>query len=564
MELSVYVDGQRRRDLHVEKWSLLPGPDFGAATVALAMPGRNRPDYRLEDLDALPSVGSRLQIRSPKPAGLMLFDGRVSKHVGRVGPDVEQLNVEAKDLLCTRLSKPVAGRWRVSGTSLIFVPDEKCVFNDDGDGMASPGMYVVHSRRCRVFQSAPGGGPWSVADVLSYLLAAHVPEDLVVPEPEEIQQTAGLVYPGRFSLTGLSVAQALAKAAGMGGLAVRGSIAFSRGTLSRGLVFYRPGRTGRQRVVCLQKHGQALDGRRSNLWKGTISLGRRPGRRGVLVLGDLKQYESTFELKRAWDPSLATYEHHSFVRSTAADWLAVKDVFRKWVLNEAGQYCAQPYDLSKFDFSTISGDFFLSVPRGFRPCLSVDSTGKSLGVFVELSYDSGSTWKHYGGPIRVSSEECTVHLTDDALPADYFQAALEQTLKVRLTATVDSDRRISAQADGDPNCGLELIEMPRAKWAKVHSGSIFYQSQSLPAPAERDDTGRLIQTASSLNLSQAGTVEADLVLAWLNPACNVGDIVDHIEGRQIDLAPFPGAAPHVQAVEHRCGQQWTTHLIVSG
>ena len=164
----------------------------------------------------------------------------------------------------------------------------------------------------------------------------------------------------------------------------------------------------------------------------------------------------------------------------------------------------------------------------------------------------------------MSAEECAVHLADDALPADYFQAALDHTARLRVTATVVSDRRIAAQVGGDTGCGLEIVEIPRARWAKVHSGSIFYQSGELPAPAERDDTIRLIQVANSLRQSQAGAMEAEVTLGWLDPNCRIGDIVERIEGRELELATFPGAAPHVQAIAHECGDEWTTTLTVSG
>jgi len=563
--LGVYVAGRRRRDLHVEAWSVLPAPDFGVAAIGLAMSSRHGCEHRLEDLAALPPVGSELQIRLLEPVPYAVFEGFVTKHIARIGPDVEGLGIEVEDNLRTRLSAPVTGRWQLSGASPTFVPNEKCIFNDELEGLASTVKYTVNSRPCRVFHPGPAGQLWSVADILGYLLAACVPEDVIVPQPEELERMAAALYPPRISLAGMAVGEAIAKVAGLGGLAARGGISFANGLVTRALVFYRPGRVGRRRRIGLQRYGQSLDTRRSNLWKAKVVFRRRPRRRGVLLIGDMKRYESTFELKRGWNANLESYEYSDFVRSTAPDWLAVKDVFRKWVLNESGQYCGDPYNFSTYEFSTVSDeDFFLATPRRFRPCLSLDSTGRSIGVVFEVSYDGGSNWRRYGGPIRISTEECAIYLGDDALPADYFQAAVAETIKARVTATVESDRRISAQVDGDPGCGLEVIEMSKARWAKVHSGSVFYQREDLPAPAERDDTQCLIRLARNISESAAGTVQAELTLGWLNPSCNVGDIVERIEGRDLGLVPFPGAAPHVRAVEHRCGEEWTTHLTVSG
>lgn len=551
--------------MHVESWNILPGPDFGNARVGLAMSSRDGLDHRLQDLAALPAIGSRLQIRLAGPRRRILFDGYVTKHIARAGPDIEQLDIEVEDTLSATLNMPVTGRWQVSGTSIVFVNNEKCIFNDEGEGLASFDKHLVNSRFCRVFQSAPAGQLWSIADILGYLLAAHVPADVEVPASEELENVAGGVYPRRTALTGLTLREAIAKVAGLGGLAIRGSVNSEKGAPERGLVFYRPGRIGRRRAVRLQRYGEKLDIRRSDLWKGRIAIQRRPARRGVLVLGDWKQYESTFELKRGWNLNLESYEYPSFTRSEASNWLALKEVFRKWVLNESGAYCGEPHSLGMFDFSGISGDdFFLSISRRFKPCRSIGPDGKSLGIVVEVSYDDGSNWKRYGGPVRVSTDECAIYLADDALPADYFQAALNHVAKLRVTATVVSDRRIGAQANGDAGCGLEIVEVPKARWAKVHTGSIFYQSQELPAPSERDDTIRLLQMANSLSESQAGAIEAELALGWLDPNWNVGDIVERIEGRELGLTPFPGAAPHVQAVAHQCGEEWRTRLTVSG
>ena len=53
-------------------------------------------------------------------------------------------------------------------------------------------------------------------------------------------------------------------------------------------------------------------------------------------------------------------------------------------------------------------------------------------------------------------------------------------------------------------------------------------------------------------------------LAMLDAGCNVGDLVPRVQGRGLDLAAMPGFIPHVVAVEHRGGEEWVTHLKVSG
>ncbi len=550
--------------MHVARWSILPGPDFARARIALAMTGPNRPAHRIEDIRTLPAVGSGLQIRLTGSRRSVVFDGYVSRHLAGVGPDEEHLAIEAEEVLAARLNRLITGRWQESGASAVFVPVGNCVFNADPEGLACEETYEIHSRFCRLFCSGTGGRLWSVADILNYLLATNVPADIGVSGQEEMACLAGAIYPPRLSLTGLPVCEAITRTAALAGFAIRsGSV---RGNGRTSLVFYRPGRTGRRRALRLQRAGETLDARRSNLWKGMITFNHRPSRRMVSVIGDLKRYESTFTLKKGWPVALESYHYRDFVRGEAADWPETADVFRKWVLNESGRYCDEPYNLERHDFSDVSSeDFILAENRLFRPCLSVASTGESLGIVVEVSYDDGTTWRRYGGAIRVAADECAIYLADDALPADYFQAvAIDETVKVRVTATVTSDRRINAEVSGDASCPAKIVQVPSAQWAKVHSDSIFYQCEDLPAPIERDDMDRLIQIAISLRESRSSAVEADLSLGRVDATCDVGDIIEQVEGRQLELTVFPGAVPHIRAVEHRCGEEWTTHLKVSG
>lgn len=70
--------------------------------------------------------------------------------------------------------------------------------------------------------------------------------------------------------------------------------------------------------------------------------------------GDFKIYEATFDLIKAWDPGLEQDNYESFSPSTNPNFCQVKDVYRKWCLNEAGQYSNSPYNQGDaFDFSQI-------------------------------------------------------------------------------------------------------------------------------------------------------------------------------------------------------------------
>jgi len=86
----------------------------------------------------------------------------------------------------------------------------------------------------------------------------------------------------------------------------------------------------------------------------------------------------------------------------------------------------------------------------------------------------------------------------------------------------------------------------------------------LGQPLEQDDTARLERIAEGLAKSQDFAVEADITLGWVEPTCRVGDVIERIEGREIELTRLPGWLPSITTIEHRCDENWSTHLKVSG
>lgn len=233
------------------------------------------------------------------------------------------------------------------------------------------------------------------------------------------------------------------------------------------------------------------------------------------------------------------------------------------MLNEAAQYSATPYGLAAFDLGTVHEDFLLRRPRRLEPCLSCDGLHRSQGILVELSTDAGATWRRYAGPVGVSKDEAAIALSDDALGAEYYQAVIAGAARLRVTATLSSDRRLRADLPGDAGTGTRIVQQPAAQFAQVLPGSVLYDPAH-PPPAQRDDSQRLAQLAGAYFASAAGGVEAELTLGWVDPFCRLGDRVDRIEGREMWLTGSPGGVPHIVAIEHLCQDEWTTRLTITG
>ena len=142
---------------------------------------------------------------------------------------------------------------------------------------------------------------------------------------------------------------------------------------------------------------------------------------------------------------------------------------------------------------------------------------------------------------------------------------MEDTLEVRVTATVEADARLTAEVQGDAGTICEIRDYSdRAAWRKVHSTSIFYGDPALGEPQERDDAEALQRLAVRCAEAAADAVEAELTLGWVATSYTVGDIVEAIDGRGLELAGNAECKPFVRSVAHDFGDGQRTTLIVSG
>lgn len=209
-------------------------------------------------------------------------------------------------------------------------------------------------------------------------------------------------------------------------------------------------------------------------------------------------------------------------------------MYRKWCLNEAGDYTGQPYNQGDaFDFSRVfeKGRFARS-RRRFWPALSADLQGKSLGYFLEVSYDSGANWWQYLYAFNNLLDECGIWLSSDQLDVDTWVASLKGLLKFRITASVTSDERLSATAADGPAGSMipvvdHLITLPRQfKYRKVSTQSIFYggTNEGLGVADEVDDAGALYEYIRHTAQGSAEVIEtADVQTPYLVFDYGLGD-----------------------------------------
>ncbi len=555
---AVYVDGKRERNLKVLTWEAMGPPVFGRVVVLLHRSAQPTRAVRMEHADELPPIGAAVLIR---PKGLheaIDFQGVVTAHRLELDADGEHLAVEVEHRLSQALSAAITTRWHLVDGGPEAVSNTRVRFNEDGLASAAPNQ--LGGRWARLFEASASARRWTVADALAYIIATAVPLNVRAPSLSQLQYLAGGIDPGTVEITGLTVAEALARVAARAGLEIR---ACRQGL---GVEVYRPGASGRSADVALQRAGGRFDPSHTNLWRGQVVIHRRPARRPVLALGAVKRYESTFTFARGWDPGLETARWRDFVRGHSPNWPLLADVYRKWVFNEHGWYCVAPWNLAVGDFTAISSeDFLLCRPRRLLPCLSCDLNGASLGVAAEVRCGTEAPWQRWRGPLWVSRDECAVYLGGDALPGDFFQAAVDGQASVRVTATVEADVRLTVELPGDVGLAVAVVDASdRLRWQKVHAGSVFAGREDLGPPDERDDSEALEELARRHGEVVSTGLEGTLTLGWVDISCHVGDTVEQVKNRSIALRPWPDRLAFVRAVHHDFGPAQTTTIQLGG
>ena len=168
--------------------------------------------------------------------------------------------------------------------------------------------------------------------------------------------------------------------------------------------------------------------------------------------------------------------------------------------------------------------------------------GRSLGYFLEVSYDEGDHWWQYMHAFDNLLDECGIWLASDKLDIDTWIAALKGVLRFRLTASVVSDERLSCTvADGPAGGVVPVVERiisagSAFKFRKVTGKSIFkgFTSGQFIEPIdlsgigadEADDSESLMQFTRKHAQANTSALETfDIQTPFLAIGFEVGDVV---------------------------------------
>jgi hypothetical protein len=474
----------------------------------------------------------------------VLFEGRIVRVEMHLDAEGETLRFEAEDSAADLLRRRVGGQrimtaagqaQRVDGLRLAFNPDGRPNASKDPYAPEGGVAYTIFAPAGEVEAEA-----WTLDKAVAYLLSEFAAGDAIrLPSPEEIADAVPATVLRHVSLEGQTLGQALEALLELAN--ARPLITVEPGAMgvTRRLDLWRLDRAPAAWVK-LQPVGSDFDAQATTFESLTATMHFDSSPRHYVARGDRKLYESTFNLVAGWDDYAATYDPDDFCPRTNPNFASVRDVFRKWVLNESGQYTENPFDRGPAaDLSALfEGQPYVRRRRHFLPCLSRDAQGRSRGVYVELSLDGGATWEPMTLAARILKDECGLYLPEDLLPARYLEAAMRRQVRVRVTATIESDACLTSERAEDGTAGLpgrtRWLQVPAAyRYRRVASGSRFHGDSGAD---EADDTARLQALVdAAYEADRRSLVPARIAVPWLTLGHPVGSRMPGVLGRRLDL-----------------------------
>lgn len=260
------------------------------------------------------------------------------------------------------------------------------------------------------------------------------------------------------------------------------------------------------------------------------------------------------------------------------------DTGRLWVLNEDGYYAGglynrnAPFDNYRpFDFSTVAdatvtaSGAWMRRPRRFLPAVTRSLEDRPLGVWVEISFDTGATWQQQSSGVRVLEDRCAIYFDADnpteitppgadPLDQNMWCAIIDQAFRVRVTAVIESDDRLLATIPPgevrSPTLQLNGIVVRRANAfqlvSRSHTTNVLCGIGASGAAVERDDSQAIMALARQLaEVNQDRRVSVAPTIPWIETAYSLGDRIAEIRGRRIRFATTMGVETRFPAVIER-------------
>jgi len=474
-------------------------------------------------------------------------------------------------------------------------------------------------------------------DQTSPWIYAHVARPAAPVDADDAMQFALLGKPNAFSCDGMNVAEAIGMVCEEAGLRFRIVTEVEDGEpyVPVNKLYLGPRGAGERVTIAHESVPDETDDRtaleRNECQSLVLRVDYRDVQKFPVIVGDVRRYEITAELVPGWEPDenlddvaaedfdtkldaanahvdlalegseLTSDAWYRKYHRQGAEHRSYRAVGRRWVLNTSGKYLPadyaretgpfgedayatfQPGDCGITD-SVINADgqrVDLSVSawvpreRPFLPCFSADAEGRSLGVYVEVSFDEGSTWHHIPALApRALDDAAAIHFEADDLvlifppggtwqtTPHFWQAIMAGDARVRVTCVIEGDLRLTPTLDrdifGSPVAAGRLFEVPgRFKSNRQDGGNSQFAGTSPTIPQARDNVTDIQAFAESLldvcsSRQQAGLI----VIPWITTDYRLGQSVESVRGQGLAFLSHAAAArrwPDIVGVHYAPG-----------
>ncbi|MGD9632198.1 MAG: hypothetical protein AB7G28_20635 [Pirellulales bacterium] len=346
---------------------------------------------------------------------------------------------------------------------------------------------------------------------------------------------------------------------------------------SRTYAFWKRGAGGTLRTVKHQAWGSDLDLDEQNTETAGVTFDISSLANQITILGGFGEYEMTVELLRAWpaadDPVAGIADE---LAKDNPDFDNKRNVLRKWVLNEAGDYIGLRTEIDGLFTSDLRAALtsagilheFVGRRRRLLPTLTLDGDGAPIGrisgVEVEYANEGGGspTWL----PVDLLDVGCSllekeagVYFDSNRLPEEFLFNPAD--LRIRATFTLQNDLRLTGYADrqvDSPNEDVVPVVVSAPDRFRYRDRSLSkYDGGALPSLTVNDTTAIANFAAYVRDKWDVMRCGGAIQLEGLDHTYLVGDRVEKIEGKEIsfEAKAASGIYPQIVAIERNVTQQ---------
>jgi hypothetical protein len=346
----------------------------------------------------------------------------------------------------------------------------------------------------------------------------------------------------------------------------------------RSFRFFRKGITEPIFPLKLQAAGEEVDVTKSNVKRLNATFDKSQLANQVTVIGGPIQAEFTAVLNRSWPTSLDIYDREQLTKKLIHENPDRVDVYRKYVLNEGGDYTGIRPGLKLFTWSSVFTTLEIPVRKRALPTLTLQpftlrAYGAVSGVHVEMTdgISATETWIAVpAGSCQILQDEIGVYFNGEMPLEELHHQGLAG--KVRITCTVESDQRIKHTAirhgtSPQPNVAELVLSAPDSFQYRFRAANASLNGTSHPT-LERDDRAALEQYADRLRETfDAAKGKGKIVIEGVDQGLyTLGDRISKIEGIEMDLQMNTAGAriaiyPFIAALRFDIQRQETTVTI---